>query len=65
MCKKNIDSKETLRRSAMLKNKIERLRRNEKYRFRIGEKMVEPEFSRLDFSQIWLRRNFVFADFHR
>ena len=52
ICVKNIDSKEALRRSAMLKNKIERLRRNEKYRFRIGEKMVEPEFSRLDFSQI-------------
>ena len=52
ICVKNIDSKEALRRSAILKNKIERLRRNEKYRFRIGEKMVEPEFSRLDFSQI-------------
>ena len=52
ICVKNIDSKEALRRSAMLKNKIERLRRKEKYRFRIGEKMVEPEFSRLDFSQI-------------
>ena len=52
ICVKNIDSEEALRRSAMLKNIIERLRLSEKYRFRIGEKMVEPEFSRLDFSQI-------------
>ena len=45
MCRKNIDSKEALRRSAILKNKIERLRRKEKYRFRICEKMAESEFS--------------------